>query len=268
MAREGGPFLSVWRRRHDALHIQRGKFTLNKMKNSKTEHFMNIKDYDFYYHLRVLPFVEAIWLYGSRARGEGQSRSDIDLAILCPKATEEEWFEIREIINTADTLFHIDCLRFDALPKGDKLQEAILRDKMVLFERKSRSYAWYESFLDLGEAIDRLDEASKISEDVNSFIREVTIQRFETTVELFWKVLKKICNQERFEVNSPRATLQKSFELKLIDDEKLWLNMLDDRNLTSHTYNLPLAKEIYYRIKPYVDVMKKAFETIKKRYDL
>ncbi len=129
-------------------------------------------------------------------------------------------------------------------------------------------YFWHEAFLHLGNAIEQLEEVAKLPENIDPFARDAAIHRFKTTTTLLLKVLKKICKQERFEVNSPRSTLQKSFELKLIDDEKLWLNMLDDRNLTSHTYNLPLAKEIYYRIRLYVDVMKKAYKTIKQRYDL
>ncbi len=77
-------------------------FTLHKLENSETENLMNIKSYEFYYNLRILPFVEGIWLYGSRARKESQPRSDIDLAILCPKATPKERAKIREINNTAD----------------------------------------------------------------------------------------------------------------------------------------------------------------------
>ncbi len=229
---------------------------------------MDIKSYDFYYHLRTLPFVEAIWLYGSRAREDSQSRLDIDLAILCPKATDQDWATIREIISTADTLFHIDCVRFDTLQETDKLRHAILRDKVVLFERKPCSYSWYESFLGLGESIDRFDEMTQVPENANLYVRQATIQHFETATELFWKVLKKICVQELFTVNSPRTTLQKSFELNLIDDEQLWLKMIEDRNLTSHTYNLSLSKEIYYRTKLYVAAMKRAYTLIKQRYDL
>ncbi len=229
---------------------------------------MDIKSYDFYYHLRTFPFVDAIWLYGSRAREDNQSRSDIDLAILCPRATDKQWESLREVINTADTLFHIDCVRFDTLPEGNKLRQAILQDKTILFERKACSYSWYEAFLGLGEAIDRFDEMTKVPEESTPYVRQATIQHFETATELFWKVLKKICTQELFTVNSPRATLQKSFELNLIDDEQLWLKMVEDRNLTSHTYNLPLAKEIYYRTKLYVAPMKTAYAAIKQRYDL
>ncbi len=52
---------------------------------------MNIKSYDFYHKLRSLSFIQAIWLYGSRARGDNSLTSDIDLAIVCPSASQSEW---------------------------------------------------------------------------------------------------------------------------------------------------------------------------------
>ena len=61
------------------------------MENNNTN---KIKSYDFYYELRSLKYVQAIWLYGSRARGDNQERSDIDLAILCPTALDDDWRKI------------------------------------------------------------------------------------------------------------------------------------------------------------------------------
>ncbi len=41
-----------------------------------------VTDYQFFKKLCALPFIEQIWLYGSRARENNKSRSDIDLAII------------------------------------------------------------------------------------------------------------------------------------------------------------------------------------------
>lgn len=92
-------------------------------------------DYQFLQKLSQLPFVEEIWLYGSRARGDNQERSDIDLALVCPTATTNDWFLVREIINTADTLLKIDCVRFDTLDQKGAFAQNILRDKKVLFKK-------------------------------------------------------------------------------------------------------------------------------------
>jgi uncharacterized protein len=94
-----------------------------------------LTEYRFLRQLADLPFVQAVWLYGSRARGTAREWSDIDLAILCPGATAAEWACVLDIIEEADTLLSIDAVRFDALGDDNPLGAAILRDRQVLFER-------------------------------------------------------------------------------------------------------------------------------------
>ncbi|MCC7259512.1 MAG: nucleotidyltransferase substrate binding protein [Alphaproteobacteria bacterium] len=79
-----------------------------------------------------------------------------------------------------------------------------------------------------------------------------TIQRFEFTFELCWKSMQAALRHEGFDVKSPRATLQKAFAEEWIHDEALWLQMLEDRNDTSHTYDETLAQVIYHRIGGYM----------------
>lgn len=93
-----------------------------------------ITEYTFFRHLTILPFVDAIWLYGSRARGTASERADIDLAIICPTANDADWRLVRSIITNADTLLEIDCVRYDTLPEGE-FKENITQDKKVLFQR-------------------------------------------------------------------------------------------------------------------------------------
>jgi nucleotidyltransferase substrate binding protein (TIGR01987 family) len=226
-----------------------------------------IKSYDFYYELRSLKYVQAIWVFGSRARDDNQERSDIDLAIICPTAMEDDWRNINSIIATADTLLNIDLIRFDTL-KDERLKSAILSNHIVLFERKINDYSWYENFLDLSEALEKLAEIINEPEHKSTYVREAAIQRFEFCIELFWKVLKKICILEGVPVNSPRGTLQAAYQINLISNEKLWLDMLEDRNLTSHTYKQSLAKEIYQNIKSHYKIMLEAFIVIKTKYNL
>lgn len=99
-------------------------------------------------------------------------------------------------------------------------------------------------------ALERLIEAIELyQKDEHPILLDGTIQRFEFTVELAWKLIKEYLEYEKIgEFNSPKATIKKAFELELIDDGEIWLDMLDDRNLTSHTYDEAVAEEIYENI--------------------
>ena len=92
----------------------------------------DITSYGFFAKLKALPFVEAIYLYGSRARGDHDDWSDIDLAVLCPKATREQWDEVRDAVATEELLVPITVTRYDTITDtGFKAQ--IDRDKKELY---------------------------------------------------------------------------------------------------------------------------------------
>lgn len=91
---------------------------------------------------------------------------------------------------------------------------------------------------------------------------DATIQRFEFTFELAWKFLKDYFTQKGLELHFPKEILQQAFETRLIDNEELWITMLKDRNMTSHTYDEKLADEIYIRIKSYVPELRNLLDKI------
>lgn len=103
----------------------------------------------------------------------------------------------------------------------------------------------------LKDAFSSLHEICMEESDKNRFIIDATIQRFEFTFELAWKFLRDYFLENDIVINFPKEVIQKAYEIKLIDNEDVWIAMLKDRNMTSHTYNQKLADEIYIRIKTY-----------------
>ncbi len=93
---------------------------------------------------------------------------------------------------------------------------------------------------------------------------DATIQRFEFTFELFWKTMKTFLNQKGVEVNYPKDVLKEAYASHFLEDEAIWLGMIKDRNLTSHTYDEALADEIFNRMKGYVPVFRQAFDKLSK----
>ncbi len=97
-------------------------------------------------------------------------------------------------------------------------------------------------------------------------IRDATIQRFKFAIELLWKTMKRLLQYEKENVETPREVIKKAYKLKWINDEKIWLSMLDDRNSTSHTYNEKLSEEIYRRIKTYYKELKSTIDILENKY--
>ncbi len=71
------------------------------------------------------------------------------------------------------------------------------------------------------------------------------IQRFEFTHELAWKVLKDYLEEQGFVgiIGSKNAT-RDAFKEGLLEDGQVWMDMIQARNETSHTYDTERAKKI------------------------
>ena len=83
--------------------------------------------------LSHVPTIKRIILFGSRARNDAEDRSDIDIAIDCPTATDLEWTHIYFIADEIDTLLKIDMIRYDTA--SQELREKIQLEGKVLYER-------------------------------------------------------------------------------------------------------------------------------------
>lgn len=86
--------------------------------------------------------------------------------------------------------------------------------------------------------------------------RDAAIQRFEYTCEAVWKTAQRYLQEvEGLSIGSPKGSIRASREVGLITDEQatIGLEMIDDRNLTVHTYNESLAEEIYHHLPSYAD---------------
>ncbi|MGH8009330.1 MAG: nucleotidyltransferase substrate binding protein [Candidatus Binatia bacterium] len=78
--------------------------------------------------------------------------------------------------------------------------------------------------------------------------RDAAIQRFEYTSEAVWKAAQyDLLVVEGLSVGSPKGCLRACRDVGLLTDEEtvLGLEMVDDRNLTVHSYNEALAEDIY-----------------------
>jgi len=124
---------------------------------------------------------------------------------------------------------------------------------------KTEDIRWEQRFLNYNKALKKLAEAIgyiKIDIDDNStdvvlgeIIKEGLIQRFEYTFEMAWNVMKDYARyQGNTEVGGSRDAIRYAFSIDLISDGDLWMDMVNSRIKTTHTYDEKTAQEIYSKI--------------------
>lgn len=96
----------------------------------------------------------------------------------------------------------------------------------------------------------RIYDASPLAEDAPEKIvlRDGTIQRFEFTFELAWKMLKRYLEHyglERVDTLNNRDLFRMGFEHGLLGDPVRWFYYMRMRNQTSHVYNDAKAHEVF-----------------------
>ncbi|MDA8272743.1 MAG: HI0074 family nucleotidyltransferase substrate-binding subunit [Deltaproteobacteria bacterium] len=128
-----------------------------------------------------------------------------------------------------------------------------------------------KKFKDFESSLQRFEESyKKTVENKDSdnylFFRDSAIQRFEFTVEIFWKLLKSIIkDNEGIICNSPKSCIREFFASGYLKENKakLLMEMIDDRNMTSHTYHEEVAEIIFSKLKDYINGMIYVYENIK-----
>ena len=96
------------------------------------------------------------------------------------------------------------------------------------FEHFQRVYLNLEEVVNMGR------------DDFSSLEKEGIIQRFEVLIELCWKVIKDFLESEGF---TPKECVRQAYAYGLINNPEEWIEALERRNITSHTYDSKLLDE-------------------------
>jgi len=97
-----------------------------------------------------------------------------------------------------------------------------------------------------------------VIEQPNDVEGDALIQRFDFTFEASWKAAKQyLYDIEGIDIGSPKGVIRSCREITLFDHEEtiLALQMVNDRNLTVHTYNEEVAIKIHMNIKTYFPLL-------------
>ena len=125
---------------------------------------------------------------------------------------------------------------------------------------------WKQRFQNFEKAYKRLKHAIDVvkNEPDNEVLTAGLIQTYEFTFELSWKTLKDYLEMEGFDVPSPRSTIRQAFQSGYIQNAEDWMQALNDRNLTTHTYDDQIAAKVIGDInEKYFFILEELYQSLK-----
>lgn len=115
--------------------------------------------------LRVLPDTEALYVFGSRARGDAGPQSDLDLAVLATAPLDPlRRFDAQRELSVA---LDVDVDLIDLRRASSVLRSEVIHGGRVLFRRDADRLLAFEAGV-LGEYADLLDATRDLREHVRA----------------------------------------------------------------------------------------------------
>jgi len=133
---------------------------------------------------------------------------------------------------------------------------------LVSLKQKLSNYQ--KALTSLEEILEKI-ETKRNDEDFKIY-RDSAIKRFEYTLEVARKLMSKYIEFVDKKINGQKLVLKKAFEFDLIED-RIWLIMIDDRNLTTHEYSETIAQELLEDIYTYTIKLKEFQDIMTSKID-
>jgi len=197
-----------------------------------------------------------IYLYGSQANGEATKSSDIDIAY--DDENFKDHYLIDNDIKNISTLVKLDVKNI--AKTEERFKNRVKSTGRVLYSSTKQLRA-QDGLYNFSNALDRFTNAvDRYEEFKNEGFEDVyldlIVKRFEFTYEMSWKALKRYLEFLGFEPKSPRMTFKEAYAQQLIENEDVWLDMIEQRNLTSHIYDESEIEEILAKRELYKETFK------------
>lgn len=105
---------------------------------------------------------------------------------------------------------------------------------------ENQDIRWKQRFEHFMNAFKQLKNAKqlKTERDFTELELQGVIQAFEVSQELSWKVMKDFLEEQgKTDLFGSKNAVKEAFNVGLIANGEVWLDMIKSRNLTSHIYD-------------------------------
>ncbi len=117
---------------------------------------------------------------------------------------------------------------------------------------KNKDIRWIRRLANYTKALNQLKKAVDLASEreLSDLEQQGLIQGFEYTHELAWKTLKDFLDDQGYkDIYGLKDATRMAFNLNLVIEGEIWMDMIKSRNQTSHTYNEKVTKKIILAIK-------------------
>ncbi|MDB4584162.1 HI0074 family nucleotidyltransferase substrate-binding subunit [Draconibacterium sp.] len=203
-----------------------------------------------------------IYIFGSSVETGNDAPEDIDIAYDCPG--DKSNFLIKEDVSQLATLLKIDVVNIAYTE--ERFKNRILDTGKVIWS-STKLLRFEDALLNFTNAFKRyshiVEREQYYKEDgYGDVFLDVAVKRFEFTFEMSWKACKRALDYLGYSCKSPRECLKEAFNHKIITEERMWLEMLEQRNLSAHIYDEISIDEIKNDLRNYLESFKQLVENL------
>lgn len=207
-----------------------------------------------------------IYLFGSQIDGNASENSDIDVAYDCPENKND--LIIKGEIAEINTLIKIDVVNISNVE--DRFKNRVIDTGKVIWSA-TKILRFEDSLINFRNALGRykstIEGKSAYQRDgYGDIFLDIAVKRFEFTFEMAWKTCKRALDYYGFDCKSPRECLREAYAQGFLRDENIWLDMLEQRNLSAHVYDEISVSEIYLDLNRYLSAFTELEEKLTARF--
>lgn len=120
-------------------------------------------------------------------------------------------------------------------------------------------------YADLRRASQRLKQISNAPYSIAN--RDLTIQRFDFTFEIAWKLIKTLVELQGLKPAGARTSIRLAADMGLLNKPEKWLKFLDIRNETIHIYKEEMIERVYPVAKKFTNFVDQLLTAAKTHLD-